>query len=48
MLKDEVQQVIEIARMVAREEIARALKASEAKADNPATVPEKKEVKKNA
>jgi hypothetical protein len=45
MLKAEVQEVYEIARKVAREEIALALKALETKKE---VVPEKKEVKKNA
>jgi hypothetical protein len=47
MLRDEVQQVIDIARVVAREEIALALKDMEAAAVKPESAPINKEVKKH-
>ena len=48
MLNEEVEQVHAIARMIAKEEIALALKALEAAQVKPAAAPAKKEEKENA
>jgi hypothetical protein len=48
MLNAEIQEVYKIARMIAKEEIALALKSLEAAQAKPEAANEKKEVKKNA